>query len=87
MALGCNKHCVSACVLNKSSMLALLLTPPRVHVCLQLVQVEFVPAGKMLTREGMMPEQLVVVRQGAVQVTGGSLPGAQVFFKPHLSPQ
>lgn len=26
-----------------------------------------------------MPEQLVVVRQGAVQVTGGSLPGAQMF--------
>jgi hypothetical protein len=39
-----------------------------------------VPAGKLLTREGMMPEQLVVVRQGAVQVTGGTLPGAWVLF-------
>lgn len=42
---------------------------------LQLVQVEFVPAGKILLREGATPDQLVVVRQGAVKVSGGALPG------------
>ena len=47
-------------------------------VLLQLVQVEFVPAGKILAREGVTPDQLVMVRQGAVQVTGGALPGVFV---------
>jgi CRP-like cAMP-binding protein len=46
-------------------------------VVVQLVQVEFVPAGKILLREGSTPDQLVVVRQGAVQVSGGALPGGQ----------
>lgn len=46
-------------------------------VVVQLVQVEFVPAGKILLREGATPDQLVVVRQGAVQVSGGALPGVQ----------
>lgn len=49
---------------------------------LQLVQVEFVPAGKVLTREGALPDQLVMVRQGAVQVTGGSLPGVLTLLQP-----
>lgn len=45
-------------------------------VCLlQLVEVEFVPAGKLLAREGAVPKQVVIVRQGAVQITGGALPG------------
>lgn len=51
---------------------------------LQLVQVDTVPAGKVLTREGAVPDQLVVVRQGAVQVTGGTLPGVLAVLTAYI---
>lgn len=42
----------------------------------QLMVVQFLPAGKILGREGTSPTDVVVVRQGSVKVTGSNMPGA-----------
>jgi CRP-like cAMP-binding protein len=41
---------------------------------LQLVEVEFVPPGKTLAREGTVPSQLIILRSGTVKVTGATMP-------------
>jgi hypothetical protein len=39
------------------------------------MEVEFVPANKLLAREGSTPAEVVVVRQGSIRVSGENLPG------------
>lgn len=71
-------HVVTA---NQTVTPACVALPSYTHTAsllLQLVEVEFVPTGRILVREGNLPDKLVVVRQGAVQVTGSTLPGVCV---------
>eukprot|EP00878_Enallax_costatus_P004842 GHUV01005096.1.p1 GENE.GHUV01005096.1~~GHUV01005096.1.p1 ORF type:complete len:906 (+),score=289.25 GHUV01005096.1:167-2884(+) len=51
-----------------------LLSNSSVKLLAELMEVEFLPAGKILGREGTNPAQLVVVRQGSVKVTGSNMP-------------
>jgi hypothetical protein len=41
------------------------------------MEVEFVPANKLLAREGSTPAEVVVVRQGSIRVSGENLPGGR----------
>jgi hypothetical protein len=41
------------------------------------MEVETVPANKLLAREGSTPDRVVVVRQGSIRVTGQNLPGGE----------
>eukprot|EP00882_Tetradesmus_deserticola_P011080 GHRQ01011715.1.p1 GENE.GHRQ01011715.1~~GHRQ01011715.1.p1 ORF type:complete len:603 (+),score=315.83 GHRQ01011715.1:299-2107(+) len=51
-----------------------LLSDSSVALLAELMEVEHVPAGKLLAREGSTPERVVVLRQGSITVTGGNLP-------------
>jgi hypothetical protein len=41
------------------------------------MEVEFVPANKLLAREGSTPAEVVVVRQGSIRVSRKNLPGGR----------
>eukprot|EP00883_Tetradesmus_obliquus_P000973 jgi/Sobl393_1/11042/SZX62060.1 len=51
-----------------------LLSESSVALLAELMEVEFVPANKLLAREGSTPAELVVVRQGSIRVSGENMP-------------
>lgn len=46
------------------------------------MEVEFVPSGKVLGREGNKPDAVVLLRQGSVRVTGTNMPGERGWRRP-----